>query len=264
MSEKDTILNLENNNTNILENEEGNAEFEIDVPKVIKNSFIGNVGYGESQSPKSNPIADESPASASTPAISKPPKKKKKVFVVVAVIVVLALVLGIVGAIFAEEYGAYETSDGTENYTWGSVGVVSVEGSSYMDEGYVVHYPEKVYDGDTSTAWVEDVYGFGIDEYITLNLDGDYLISEIEIYAGHHKDSELYVRNCRPCELEISFSDGSSETHYLDDVMQAQYIILDTPVVTNEVTITIKDSYAGSHYEDTCISEIDFCGYYVG
>ena len=56
----------------------------------------------------------------------------------------------------------------------------------------------------------------------------------------------------------VKSGDGKEQLVYLDDTQGVQDITFDEALVTDVVTITIKDVYPGSKYEDTCISEIDF------
>ncbi len=114
--------------------------------------------------------------------------------------------------------------------------------------------PERLIDGKVGTSWVEDGYTWGKGESVTFHLDGEYTVSGMEIYAGYQLDSERYYRNCRTKEITVSFSDGSSVSFTLLDIMSAQKLDW-AAVETTSVTITIVDVYHGE-YDATAISEV--------
>lgn len=74
---------------------------------------------------------------------------------------------------------------------------------------------------------------------------------------GYCKSEDLYKKNNRVKNIRIVFSDGTSIDRYLEDEY-ANYnlIVLPEPVICNEFYIEITDIYRGTHYDDTCISEI--------
>ena len=212
-------------------------------------------------------------------------KRKNPVPIIIAVIV-FVLVAVIIGVVFLGgsnapiqnddgeaivdtsvtdiETDVYESNvfednqDSTEINYERNVYVESVLASSVLVEAQVTHFAENVFDNDISTAWVEGSNGNGIGDSLTIQFDKEYLIEEIAINAGYQKSDALYMKNSRPHKIELSFSDGTSEVHYLDDINDVQYIKLDNSVVTDVVVLTIDTVYSGTAYEDTCISEIKF------
>lgn len=138
--------------------------------------------------------------------------------------------------------------------------VTSVDASSYLSESQynLYHTPDRVIDGDLSTAWVEGSSGNGVDESITITFDGIYLVSGMYIYAGYQKSEELYEKNARPASFTVIFSNGESQTVILQDVNGPQDIVFTAPVETGSITLVISSVYSGSKYEDTAISELSF------
>ena len=134
--------------------------------------------------------------------------------------------------------------------------VTYVSSTSSLSEYNMTHSPERVIDGDLSTAWVEGADGQGTGEAITLYFDKQYFIHGMNICAGYQKSSSLYDKNSRPAEVLISFGNESGEVYTLQDVNGEQEIIFHQPVIADHVTLTIESVYAGSRYEDTVISEI--------
>ncbi len=134
----------------------------------------------------------------------------------------------------------------------------SIYASSSLSEYNMTHAPERITDGDLSTAWVEGADGQGIGETIVFLFDGDYSVNGISISAGYQKSSDLYYKNSRPEKITVTASDGTSEEIVLQDVMDVQKIQLLTPLETDSITVTINSVYPGSKYEDTAISEMEF------
>lgn len=138
----------------------------------------------------------------------------------------------------------------------GSIPVITgVSATSTLYEKNYDHSPENICDGKLTTAWVEGVSGYGVNESITLRLPSGTLVSSMTINAGYQKSASLYAKNCRPQEITVIFSDGSSRSFVLKDVNAAQTLSLGQ-VVTDSVTVRIDSVYSGTKYQDTCISEI--------
>lgn len=138
---------------------------------------------------------------------------------------------------------------------------VTAEASSVLKEPNITHYAENAVDGDLKTAWVESADGVGINEWIELKTeDGAKMeISAIEFGLGYQKSDQLLEKNGWPRKVLIECENGYQQTaefyyHAVDTVL------LDQPVTTSWVKITILDAVAGTVYEDTCISEIRFYG----
>lgn len=136
--------------------------------------------------------------------------------------------------------------------------VSNVTATSYLKEpqyGFV-HSPSNVIDESLSNAWVENAPGQGVEESITLYLDGTYKVSGFTINAGYQKSSSTFKNNSRPDKLLVTFSDGSSVDVFLEDVNSQQKVTFSSAVETSSVTFTIMSVYPGSKYQDTAISEI--------
>lgn len=136
--------------------------------------------------------------------------------------------------------------------------IIDVYATSSLSEYDMTHSPNRVIDGDISTAWVEGVDGNGYGENIVFLFDESYMVSGFEIHAGYQKDSSRYYKNARPKEICVSFSDGTSQIFDLKDTMGSQRVELSFPVETSSVKITINSVYSGNTYQDTVISEIAF------
>ena len=135
--------------------------------------------------------------------------------------------------------------------------VKDVSASSYLSEKNIKHVPDRIMDGDTTTAWVEGVEGNGEGESITFTFGDLYVVSDIKIWNGYQKSEDLYYKNARPSELELEFSDGSTERILLQDMASGFQEFALERHVTSYVKVKIISTYEGSKYEDTVISEIE-------
>lgn len=135
--------------------------------------------------------------------------------------------------------------------------VKDVSASSYLSEKNIKHVPDLIMDGDTTTAWVEGVDGNGEGESITFTFGDLYAVSDIKIWNGYQKSEDLYYKNARPAELELEFSDGSTEQISLQDTSSGFQEFALERHVTSYVKVKIISTYEGSKYEDTVISEIE-------
>ena len=135
--------------------------------------------------------------------------------------------------------------------------VEDVTASSYLSEKNIKHVPDLIMDGDTTTAWVEGGDGNGEGESITFTFGDLYAVSDIKIWNGYQKSEDLYYKNARPAELELEFSDGSTERISLQDTSSGFQEFALERHVTSYVKVKIISTYEGSKYEDTVISEIE-------
>lgn len=135
--------------------------------------------------------------------------------------------------------------------------VEDVTASSYLSEKNIKHMPDLIMDGDTTTAWVEGVDDNGEGESITFTFGDLYAVSDIKIWNGYQKSEDLYYKNARPAELELEFSDGSTERISLQDTSSGFQEFALERHVTSYVKVKIISTYEGSKYEDTVISEIE-------
>ena len=137
--------------------------------------------------------------------------------------------------------------------------VSGVSASSELAEANMVHSASRTMDGDKNTAWVEGADGQGYGQSIRFDFNNVYLVSDIRIRAGYHKNDDIYYKNSRPKEICMEYSDGTSEILYLNDVgLTEQVLTFSRPVETSMVNLIIESVYPGVKYEDTCISEITF------
>lgn len=148
-----------------------------------------------------------------------------------------------------------------ERYYGPLSGLVSVEpfcaaASTTIIEDNVVYSPNNLFDGDVGTSWQEEYPGDGYGEYAVLLFDEPVDLSYFSIYSGNCRSETSFLNNNRPAVVMLDFSDGESVYLYLDDSMEAQTFMMNRPVHTDYVRITIVDIYLSEKWDDTAISEI--------
>ena len=138
----------------------------------------------------------------------------------------------------------------------------SAEASSFINASQIgnsrvtIRYPGCAIDGDTASSWQEAAEGYGIDEWLTVSLEGTANVQYISLWLGNWESGQMYQMNGRPSELRLEFSDGSSVVCQFPDEMAEFEVKLSRPVQTTWVKLTVLGAYAGTRWEDTCISEI--------
>ena len=125
--------------------------------------------------------------------------------------------------------------------------------------------------GFLSTCWTEGVDGPGSGEWIVLTFPGTVEVTSIGVDIGYDRDDDdtthrkdLFTRNNRVKRAIISFSGGESVQWTFADKRGVQTIPLDRtpgkPIQTTYVKLEIEEVYPGTHYDDTCIAEIEVWG----
>ena len=136
---------------------------------------------------------------------------------------------------------------------------LTAKGSSVLEDSKSYAAANAI-DGNKKTAWVEGAYGDGVGQWLQISTaDGSQMeISALELNLGYHKSDSLLTQNGRPVAIMLQFEDGTQQkAQYLSENTA---ILLDKPVKTSWVKITILEVIPGTVYPDTCISEVIFYG----
>ena len=148
----------------------------------------------------------------------------------------------------------------------------TVTASSYLqsqwnrfDDNYLPIY---AVDDNPKTAWVEGRPGLGVDDWI--EWIGPHLKQaqqvKLRIRAGYHKSKSLYRKNGRPRQLHLQplslragryAPAGRPKVVSLPDTMRRHEVALAVPPNFAGLRMTIRSTYAGSRYADTCLSDIE-------
>lgn len=127
---------------------------------------------------------------------------------------------------------------------------------------------------DISKAWCEGAAGTGIGEWIQLDLKNNSQIADLEaihlkILPGYVKTDQLFKANARPSKIVVQVYDKMTKVSITQlkayrfnladqPSMQSFSIPIERKIDPSKINILIKieDVFAGSKYDDMCISEI--------
>lgn len=146
--------------------------------------------------------------------------------------------------------------------------VKSISATSQLnDTADKTYSPSNLIDGNPATAYVEGAEGTGVGESLTFQFGlTPYYITEIVWAPGYQASEDLLEKNGYPTDLTFKTEEvshgieavpsplciGSTVTFALPEPMY---------VDADGVEMIIENAEAGTTYEDTCISEMEFYGY---
>ena len=141
------------------------------------------------------------------------------------------------------------------------IGIADSAATSTIQQDGVDNSPARMHDGIDSNSWQEGVDGPGIGENITEKFDGENRVHFIVVKLGnwYTLDGDYYAMNNRPKVLNFRIGDKSFDVEFPDEKKE-MCVELSEDVVASDVTVTIKEVYSGSEYDDTCITEMDYYG----
>jgi hypothetical protein len=142
----------------------------------------------------------------------------------------------------------------------GEVKISAVSSSTTLAGDGTVSYAEtNIQDHKQSTVWVEgDEAGSGLGDWVEVQFEGEIQLTSFRIWNGNYYSYDFWNRHNRIKELEVLFSDGTSQKFTLADQMVPELVTLDKPVKTSSAQLRIKGIYGGTTFNDTVISEIVF------
>lgn len=115
---------------------------------------------------------------------------------------------------------------------------------------------KKVADNKVATAWVEGEDRNGLGAWVKLELGGEKEVAKLTFFAGMWYSVKYWDYSSRPTQVELEFSDGSTELVTIPDEMKAYEHTLKKPVKTSSVKVTLRNVQSGSTFSDTGISDI--------
>ena len=127
--------------------------------------------------------------------------------------------------------------------------------SEYISKKGNYYGADNLIDSDMETTWQEGEEDGGIGQSINFTFNEPAIISAMCIYNGKQTNNEAFYENNRIASFTI-FEDSLSVQ--LPDLMEAQYIIFENPLLEDQVTLTLQSIFGGSKWNDTCITEIIF------
>ena len=143
------------------------------------------------------------------------------------------------------------------------IGITAAAASSTISQSGTANDPILVFDRRDETSWQEGVSGYGLGEWLKASFDGNYKVKYMAFKLGNWKNDKYYYGNAKPKTLEILIGDFRGEITFPDE-RAVQWVEFSKEVDANAMEITIRDVYAGTSWQDTCIAAIDVYGSYVG
>lgn len=152
------------------------------------------------------------------------------------------------------------------SFPFPSMANFSATASSFheVDNG-ITYYASNVLDGNTTTAWVENVAGLGEGQSITLTYTGSdpFTINQIDFINGYAKSDTVFNNNSTPTQVAVSVNGSEIAQISLQVTSQPQVANLTNPVTLNKndtVTFTLNQVSLGptDDLNDTAITEIAF------
>jgi hypothetical protein len=116
--------------------------------------------------------------------------------------------------------------------------------------------PRKVMDNDWTTCWAEGVKGYGRDEWIRVVWLTEEVPKYVAVLPGWAKNRARWNNNPRLKDAEIQLSNGYMQQARFEDLMQLQFVELNSDLPAAWAQVVIRGVYAGKRFEDTSISEI--------
>ncbi|MBX2804052.1 MAG: discoidin domain-containing protein [Myxococcales bacterium] len=136
------------------------------------------------------------------------------------------------------------------------VKIVGVEAKSYYSRNGTSYHPDNIKDGKSTPPWFEGDPGNGAGSWIEVDLGGEHNVTRINLLAGDWTSGTDWGRANRPQEIEIRWSDGTTELWSLTDEWKIQSFVPSAPKATSKIRFKVNTLYSGSAFPDAAISEI--------
>ena len=151
----------------------------------------------------------------------------------------------------------------------------SYASSELYSQGGFNYTANNLLDYDKTSAWVEGVSGYDINESVQFtptnvhySMGGPELIQidSLSIINGYAYNDSIFLQNSRVKKIKLSYKKKAYENNstytniYLDfeDTQDMQTFVFSPPLICNNIEMTILDIYKGAKYADTAISEVEF------
>jgi len=162
-------------------------------------------------------------------------------------------------------YGPLTEGPGCSWYCGGQM--YKVTSNSYLKEqGNTNYKPDNIHDFNLFTAWVPDTTNGVIGKKINFHFKPlSPRVTEILIYNGYIKNTELFKANARVKKFRLYINDVYYATLELADTAARQAFKI-TPTQSKDkkqdliLTLEIAEVYKGEKYTDVAVSEINFNG----
>lgn len=130
--------------------------------------------------------------------------------------------------------------------------------SEYISRSGNYYGASNLIDHNSATSWQEGEADTGIGQSLTFRFEEPAIVSAIRLQNGNGMNNEKYYENNRAASLQILDENNDLLLIELPDTPATQYLIFENPVLRSEITLTLGSVFAGTKWNDTCISEITF------
>lgn len=118
------------------------------------------------------------------------------------------------------------------------------------------YHPGYLFDGRLDFGWVEGVKGPGLGESMTLTFEQPVTLTALELWNGYQRSADHFKKNARAKKVTVSLDGAAPIEFAVRDVQGAQTLSLPKPTSVTTITLTIKDAFKGSKYDDLVLSEL--------
>lgn len=146
----------------------------------------------------------------------------------------------------------------------GEVMPLSATDSSHLPEdGDGTYVGENMWDGLLDTMWCEGAEGDGTGEWFEVDFGRSQQVSSLRFVNGNAYSLVWWMKSNRMTELNLGFSDGSSQVVSVRNSVREQTVSFE-PVTTSSVRVSLTAVRQGNmaadnaDYDCACVSEIGF------
>ena len=123
------------------------------------------------------------------------------------------------------------------------------------------YHPLYAADGDPATAWVEGASGTGVGEWLRMPVTPLNAATNVRLRVrnGYQKSTTLYKANARAKDVTVTLQpSGTTAKLTFTDTEGFQELTITQPAGALEsVEIRVDSVYAGTKYQDLCISDVE-------
>lgn len=118
------------------------------------------------------------------------------------------------------------------------------------------YHPGYLFDGRLDFGWVEGVKGPGLGESMALTFASPVTITAIELWNGYQRSDDHFKKNARAKKITLTVDGAEPVELAVKDAQGSQKLALPKPVSTKSLTLTVKEAYPGTKYDDLVLSEL--------
>ena len=118
------------------------------------------------------------------------------------------------------------------------------------------YHPGYLFDGRLDFGWVEGVKGPGLGESMTLTFAAPVTLTAVELWNGYQRSDDHFKKNARAKKVTLTVDGVEPVELAVKDAQGSQKLLLPKPASTKSLTLTIKEAYPGTKYDDLVLSEM--------